>query len=52
MTTLEEPGCRGCGCAGEDCCCIMHTGIPCWWVAENLCFACAGENPCQGETHE
>ena len=45
MTTLEEPACRGRGC-------IMHTGIPCWWVAESLCFACAGENPCQGETNE
>ena len=49
-TTFAEPACRVCGCVDEDCyCCVMHTGDPCWWVDLDLCSACRGNNPCQGE---
>lgn len=34
--------CRGCGCTDDDCSqCIAATGIPCSWVDEDLCSACA-----------
>lgn len=34
--------CRACGCTETDCRhCILRTGEPCHWVAEDLCSACA-----------
>jgi hypothetical protein len=45
----EETGqgkrrCRVCGCTDDDCHqCIEKTGKPCYWVEEDLCSACAGE---------
>jgi len=34
--------CHQCGCTDEDCShCIEKTGAPCYWVADNLCSACA-----------
>lgn len=34
--------CRICGCTDMDCSqCIRRTGEPCWWVAADLCSACA-----------
>lgn len=33
--------CMQCGCTGNDCRhCIERTGMPCHWVAPNLCSAC------------
>lgn len=33
--------CRVCGCTDVDCSgCIARTGMPCWWVADDLCSAC------------
>lgn len=42
----EERTCRVCGCTDADCSgCILRTGKPCTWVAEDLCSACkAGWN--------
>lgn len=38
----EERRCRVCGCTDHDCRqCIEKTGQPCYWVAEDLCSACA-----------
>jgi hypothetical protein len=34
--------CRVCGCTDDDCSgCIERTGVPCHWVKEDLCSACA-----------
>lgn len=34
--------CRWCGCTDDDCSgCIERTGEPCYWVAADLCSACA-----------
>jgi hypothetical protein len=34
--------CRVCGCSDSDCrACIEKTGEPCYWVAPDLCSACA-----------
>jgi hypothetical protein len=34
--------CRVCGCTDGDCRqCIEATGMPCVWVEEDLCSACA-----------
>jgi hypothetical protein len=34
--------CRSCGCTDYDCRgCIAKTGAPCFWVAHDLCSACA-----------
>lgn len=36
--------CRACGCTEADCRqCIERTGEPCFWIARDLCSACAGE---------
>ena len=36
--------CRVCSCTEEDCSgCIERTGVPCFWVEEDLCSACVGE---------
>lgn len=41
---LEERRCRVCGCTDNDCRqCIAKTGKPCYWVAEDLCSACAND---------
>jgi hypothetical protein len=34
--------CRACGCT-DDRACIGEDGEPCYWVAEDLCSACAME---------
>lgn len=38
-----SPGvCRVCGCTDDDCSrCIEKTGVPCYWIAPDLCSACA-----------
>ena len=36
--------CRVCGCTDEDCSkCIERKGVPCVWVDEDLCSACASD---------
>lgn len=36
--------CRVCGCTNDDCHqCIEKTGLPCYWVEEDLCSACVVE---------
>jgi hypothetical protein len=33
--------CAVCGCTDDDCSgCIRRTGVPCYWIAINLCSAC------------
>lgn len=33
--------CRVCGCTDDDCSgCIERTGVPCYWVENDLCSAC------------
>ena len=50
---FDENTCRVCGCTDDNCyCCYVHTSGPCWWVEADLCSACAGGNPCPGETDE
>ena len=40
--SAKPRACRVCGCTDEDCRrCIEKTGEPCWWVAADLCSACA-----------
>ena len=54
MTTLTGTliSCRSCGCVDEDClCCVLHSGMPCWWAEPGLCSACAGADPCPGLKH-
>lgn len=42
---LAERRCRSCGCTNADCGrCIERTGGSCFWVMEDLCSACAGDN--------
>ena len=37
----QERFCRICRCTDMDCRqCIARTGLPCSWVAEDLCSAC------------
>lgn len=37
--------CRACGCTDEDCRqCIEKTGVPCHWVADDLCSACLDQD--------
>lgn len=39
-----EPSCRVCGCTDSDCRqCIEKTGVPCHWVEQDLCSACAAD---------
>lgn len=34
--------CRMCGCIDSDCSeCVERTGLPCYWVKDDLCSACA-----------
>lgn len=41
--SVSEMRCRVCGCTDDDCRgCIERTGKPCYWIAANLCSACAG----------
>jgi hypothetical protein len=36
--------CRVCGCTDDDCSgCIERTGEPCFWIEDDLCSACSGE---------
>ena len=40
--TVEPGVCRSCGCTDDDCSgCIARMGVPCYWVEEDLCSACA-----------
>lgn len=40
---MNERTCRVCGCTDDNCAgCIERTGTPCYWVAKDLCSACAG----------
>lgn len=40
--TDDKRRCRLCGCTDDDCSgCIERTGQPCYWVAPDLCSACA-----------
>ena len=49
---LTANSCRSCGCVDEDClCCVLHSGMPCWWAEPGLCSACAGADPCPGVEH-
>ncbi|MDR1278598.1 MAG: hypothetical protein LBK02_07595 [Treponema sp.] len=44
--SAEIRRCRVCGCTDDDCHqCIEKTGHPCHWVEEDLCSACAGDEP-------
>jgi hypothetical protein len=36
----EVRRCRKCGCTEFNACLV--DGVPCWWVEEDLCSACAG----------
>ena len=36
--------CESCGCT-DDRACTDDAGLPCWWVAEDLCSACEEEMP-------
>jgi hypothetical protein len=46
MMSAEIRRCRMCGCTDDDCHqCIEKTGHPCHWVEEDLCSACAGDEP-------
>ena len=39
---FQEQECRSCGCTDDDCTgCYLRTGIPCHWVEQDLCSACA-----------
>ncbi|MCC6596971.1 MAG: hypothetical protein IT477_10725 [Rhodanobacteraceae bacterium] len=39
---IEIRTCRVCGCTDDDCSqCVEKTGDPCYWVADDLCSACA-----------
>jgi hypothetical protein len=39
---VAERHCRVCGCTDRNCSgCVERTGIPCRWVQEDLCSACA-----------
>lgn len=39
---MEDKVCKVCGCTDYHCgACIENTGVPCWWVQEDLCSACA-----------
>jgi len=41
VSVLRVRQCRVCGCTETDCRpCIEATGVPCHWVAPNLCSAC------------
>lgn len=41
LPVVLEPACRVCGCTEDDCSgCIERTGMPCYWVEEDLCSAC------------
>ena len=45
----DEVRCRACGCTEDDCyCCVVSTGIPCWWIEKDLCSACAVDPRCPG----
>jgi hypothetical protein len=36
--------CRICGCTDDNCFdCAYISGVPCWWVEEDLCSRCAME---------
>ena len=50
MIAFEDAiSCRACGCTDDDCyCCVESTGIPCWWVEEDICSACAATPGCSG----
>src|ERR671913_460555 len=40
--TVITPKCRVCGCTDADCSgCVAKTGLPCSWVENDLCSACA-----------
>lgn len=49
MTDVPALTCRDCGCSGLDACVVTNApprawnqpGQPCWWVAPDLCSACA-----------
>lgn len=41
---MADSVCRECGCTDEDCSrCVAKTGVPCHWVEQDLCSACAPE---------
>lgn len=41
-----ERTCRECGCTEDNCDeCLEKTGVPCHWVEDDLCSACADEEP-------
>ena len=43
---MPENECRICGCTDDDCtACYLQTGVPCHWVEEDLCSACADGIP-------
>lgn len=40
---FDPRACRVCGCTENHCpACVARTGEPCYWVADDLCSACAG----------
>lgn len=46
LESFNKESCHQCGCTDYDCSqCIEKTGEPCYWVAENLCSACAENSP-------
>jgi hypothetical protein len=45
MPKAKEQKCRVCGCTDDDCLqCVMKTGEPCHWVADDLCSACVSNH--------
>jgi hypothetical protein len=41
---MQKRKCRICGCTDDDCRqCIEKTGMPCFWIEEDLCSACLNE---------
>lgn len=42
LCEVNQRSCRLCGCTDDNCLqCIIKTGHPCHWVADDLCSACA-----------
>ena len=43
-TDPDKRRCKVCGCTDDNCSgCVERTGMPCFWVEEDLCSACVEE---------
>ena len=49
FTGFYEPTCRVCGCTDDDCYdCYERSGVPCYWVEDDLCSSCEGNDDLEG----